>query len=94
VRLPAERNLAQALALSRTTVLSAYGNLKADGWLESRPGSGTFVCARPAARARQLTRDSMLAGSPTLNLLQIGESDTIDFALGTMKPLAGLSREL
>jgi DNA-binding transcriptional MocR family regulator len=93
VRLPAERNLAEALALSRTTVLSAYGSLKADGWLESRPGSGTYVCARPAARARQLTQDLVVTGSSTLNLLQINDAELIDFAAGTTKPLSELPRD-
>lgn len=93
LRLPAERNLAQALALSRTTVLTAYGNLKADGWLESRPGSGTYVCTESAVRAREVTQELMLAGSSTLNLLQIDDS-VIDFAAGTTKPLAELPREL
>ena len=44
-RLPAERELARILALSRTTVAGAYEALKADGWLESRQGSGTRVRA-------------------------------------------------
>jgi DNA-binding transcriptional MocR family regulator len=44
-RLPAERELARMLALSRTTVAGAYEALKADGWLESRQGSGTRVRA-------------------------------------------------
>lgn len=93
LRLPAERSLAQALALSRTTVLTAYGNLKADGWLESRPGSGTYVCTQSAVTARELTQDLVLAGSSTINLLQIDDS-VIDFAAGTTKPLADLPREL
>lgn len=37
--LPAERKLAQALALSRTTVVTAYNTLRAEGWLESRLGA-------------------------------------------------------
>jgi DNA-binding transcriptional MocR family regulator len=94
VRLPAERSLAQALALSRTTVLSAYGTLKADGWLESRPGSGTYVCTRSAVTARHLTQHLVLAGSSTLNLLQVDDSEVLDFAVGTTKPLADLPREL
>ena len=44
-RLPAERELARLLAISRTTVAGAYEALKADGWLESRQGSGTRVRA-------------------------------------------------
>jgi DNA-binding transcriptional MocR family regulator len=41
--LPPERALAKALAVSRATVVAAYDRLKADGWLESRQGSGTWV---------------------------------------------------
>lgn len=42
-RLPAERSLAQALAVSRTTVVAAYEQLRQEGWLESRRGSGSRV---------------------------------------------------
>lgn len=41
--LPPERMLARALSVSRATVVAAYDRLKADGWLESRRGSGTWV---------------------------------------------------
>lgn len=41
--LPPERSLANELAVSRATVVAAYDRLKADGWLESRQGSGTWV---------------------------------------------------
>lgn len=49
--LPPERTLAAALAVSRATVVAAYERLKADGWLESRQGSGTWV-RRPDTGAR------------------------------------------
>ncbi len=42
-RLPASRELAQVTGLSRNTVLSAYDQLIAEGYIESRPGSGTYV---------------------------------------------------
>lgn len=41
--LPPERELAGALSVSRATIVSTYQHLKADGWLESRRGSGTWV---------------------------------------------------
>ncbi len=41
--LPPERSLATSLAVSRATVVAAYDRLKAEGWLESRRGSGTWV---------------------------------------------------
>jgi DNA-binding transcriptional MocR family regulator len=46
-RLPAERPLASALAVSRTTVVAAYDALREEGWIESRRGSGTRVRGRP-----------------------------------------------
>lgn len=42
-RLPAEREAAAALDVSRTTVASAYTALREDGWLVSRQGSGSVV---------------------------------------------------
>src|SRR5439155_26850598 len=44
-RLPASRELAQETGLSRNTVLSAYDQLIAEGYIESRPGSGTYVAS-------------------------------------------------
>ncbi|WP_199103523.1 PLP-dependent aminotransferase family protein [Aquitalea sp. ASV11] len=41
--LPASRMLAQALQIGRNTVLAAYDQLLAEGYLYSRPGAGTFV---------------------------------------------------
>ena len=49
-RLPPERPLAQALGVSRTTVVLAYGKLRERGLLESRQGSGTWVPRRTAFR--------------------------------------------
>jgi DNA-binding transcriptional MocR family regulator len=51
-RLPSERALADRLAVSRTTVVSAYEELRRDRIVESRRGSGTRVrgaAARPSA---------------------------------------------
>ncbi|MDQ1367373.1 MAG: hypothetical protein QOE57_3415 [Acidimicrobiaceae bacterium] len=43
VRLPPERALASALAVSRSTVTAALDELRAEGVVESRQGSGTVV---------------------------------------------------
>lgn len=50
-RLPAERTLAAALSVSRSTVVAAYDALRESGDVVSRRGSGTRVADRPAARA-------------------------------------------
>jgi GntR family transcriptional regulator / MocR family aminotransferase len=42
-RLPSSRGLAVSLGVSRTVVTSAYAQLYAEGWLEGRHGSGTYV---------------------------------------------------
>jgi GntR family transcriptional regulator/MocR family aminotransferase len=42
-RLPSSRALAAALGVSRTVVTAAYTQLFAEGWLEGRHGSGTYV---------------------------------------------------
>ena len=43
VRLPATRGLAAELGVSRNTVLNAYEQLLAEGYLEGKIGSGTYV---------------------------------------------------
>jgi GntR family transcriptional regulator/MocR family aminotransferase len=52
-RLPSSRALASALGVSRTVVTAAYEQLYAEGWLEGRHGSGTYVAdiAPPGAAA-------------------------------------------
>ena len=42
-KLPSTRSLAQSLKISRTTVVNAYEQLLAEGYLKSRGGSGYIV---------------------------------------------------
>jgi GntR family transcriptional regulator/MocR family aminotransferase len=42
-RLPATRALANALTISRNTVMNAYAQLLAEGYVEGEVGSGTYV---------------------------------------------------
>ena len=53
-RLPSSRDLAVSLGVSRTVVTNAYARLFAEGWLEGRHGSGTYVAdvAAPPAVPR------------------------------------------
>lgn len=43
-RLPAERELCEVIGVSRTALRAAIARLVSCGYLESRRGSGTFVC--------------------------------------------------
>jgi DNA-binding transcriptional MocR family regulator len=51
-RLPSERELAIALRVSRATVTAAYDALRADGFLASRTGSGSYVTVPAGSRPR------------------------------------------
>jgi DNA-binding transcriptional MocR family regulator len=51
-RLPSERELTDALAVSRTTVTRAYAELRDHGYLTSRQGSGS-VASLPASRGHR-----------------------------------------
>lgn len=49
-RLPASRDLAQALEISRNSVVRAYDQLYAEGFIEGRVGDGTYVALLPEAQ--------------------------------------------
>lgn len=75
-RLPSTRDLAEALGVSRGTVVNAYDQLLAEGYLESSVGSGTRVAA-VAAPVRPGTHASD-GNSPTPPIEHI----EIDFEYG------------
>jgi GntR family transcriptional regulator/MocR family aminotransferase len=58
--LPPSRVLADELGISRSVVVEAYGNLAADGYLEARPGAGTWVRRDP-----NLSHTPLDNGAPT-----------------------------
>jgi DNA-binding transcriptional MocR family regulator len=90
MRLPAERHLASLLAVSRTTVVTSYNELRANGWAESRVGSGTWITRKKATQMRASAHASQVARSPLLNMLQAPETGAIDFATSTPSPLSQL----
>lgn len=49
-RLPASRDLATALSISRNSVVRAYDQLYAEGFIEGRVGDGTYVAQLPTAK--------------------------------------------
>ena len=57
-RLPATRGMAALLGIARNTAIAAYEQLRAEGYLEGRVGSGTVV-------ARDLPVDYPMVGGPT-----------------------------
>ena len=56
-RLPSSRALATTLGVHRNTVLAAYRELAAEGWIVTRPAGGTFVSSElPDTRPRRFAR--------------------------------------
>src|SRR4051812_24254028 len=59
-RLAPTRGLAAELGVARGSVATAYERLAAEGYLETRVGSGTFVAAVPtAAKPRRAAADPL-----------------------------------
>jgi len=92
-RLPSTRALAARLRVARASVVSAYEQLLAEGYLDGRVGSGTYISAdlpeplerRPVTRGGAAARQPQLP-APALRLERMrqatGESETRPFAMG------------
>ena len=78
-RLPSERDLAGRLAVSRSTVVTAYDALRSEGALESRQGSGTRV----RGRAASATAPGLVTVSPLYRTLIDARDDVISLACAT-----------
>ena len=72
-RLPPERELAQRLRISRTTVVSAYRELESRGLLRGYVGRGTFVAAKPDAASAPFAWRGKIAASA----LQASDATTV-----------------
>lgn len=62
-QLPPTRELAQELEISRTTVLAAYEQLRAEGFIDGRVGSGSFVSHLQARPPQHPVRTKIAAPS-------------------------------
>jgi DNA-binding transcriptional MocR family regulator len=94
-RLPAERELARELALSRTTIVAAYDRLRLAGLARSRQGSGTRVATRRPgltqaylAPVDSMDSDAVLmpsaSSAPPIGLLTPLVDDAIELTIGAL----------
>ncbi len=92
-RLPAERALAEALAVSRNTVVAAYDELEQGALIKRRHGSGTWVESLSLAQADMYrpASNGSLARSPLFETLLSEPRDTIDLSTGAPEALDGLA---
>jgi DNA-binding transcriptional MocR family regulator len=81
-RLPSERELTDALAVSRTTVARAYAALRDAGFAVARRGAGTFTRV-PGGRAR--AHDRALLPRP-------GDGEAIDLSCAAPSAPPGIAR--
>lgn len=79
-RLPSSRDLADQLDVSRNVILEAYDLLLAEGFLEARRGSGTYVAAG-AAYARTIRIDPPVVEEVTMGY--DSPKGVINFKAGT-----------
>lgn len=82
-RLPASRDLAKEVQVSRNTVLSAYEQLQAEGYVEARTGQGTWVVEKlpesflTASYGKKINTQQII---PRKNLLSQRGSQVVGYA--------------
>ncbi len=86
-RLPASRDLADQLGVARISVVTAYEELKAEGYISARVGRGTFVAERefefPEFSVSALTGAARRQNAALREMLRLAaRPGVIDFAQG------------
>ena len=91
--LPSVRQLAMRLRVNPATVVQAYRDLEAEGFVEMRQGAGTFIrdvnqsrrSAELETQAAQLVR-AMLADAARLGIDNAGIREAFDSEMGELAP--------
>src|SRR6185295_3312212 len=79
--LPGTRTLARALGVNRITVLTAYDELAAEGWITVRAGSGARVSDElPEPDLRRRTRPAPRAALPSAAAYDLPPAPVVEYA--------------
>ncbi|MBI1225480.1 MAG: aminotransferase class I/II-fold pyridoxal phosphate-dependent enzyme [Bacteroidetes bacterium] len=77
-RLPGSRSMSELLEVHRKTVVAAYEDLEAQGWIEIHPSKGTFVNTRlPVKKPHQITEINIKKGFPEKTGYEVEDYDNI-----------------
>lgn len=90
-RLPAERNLAKMLAVSRPVVREAMIALEIAGLIEVRTGSGAFVREKPAEAAEAVNTGHSPSDILNARMLIEGETAALAASRATPEDLAAMA---
>jgi GntR family transcriptional repressor for pyruvate dehydrogenase complex len=92
-RLPAERDLAKSLRVSRPVVREAMIALEIGGLLEVRTGAGAFVCDQPAAPAAPINAGHSPSDILSARMLIEGETAALAAARATPLDLVAIAAQ-
>ena len=78
--LPGARSLSEFLDLNRKTVMIAYDELMAQGWVEIIPSKGVFVSMKlPLVNSKTITADTELNKSSQKSGFTVGENNVLNY---------------
>jgi GntR family transcriptional regulator/MocR family aminotransferase len=83
IQLPGSRQLSAMLDLHRKTIIAAFDELDAQGWIEVRPNKGTFVCTKFQAIYTDASKDhqKLLASYPSSTGYRFKKSILLDLSV-------------
>ncbi|NEM92475.1 GntR family transcriptional regulator [Galbitalea soli] len=84
IRLPTVRGLAEALGLAPGTVARSYRELEADGFIETRGRSGSFVAAQGDPRERQ-AKEAARVYADRIRALGVDPALGLDYARAALR---------
>ncbi len=94
MRLPASRQLAKTLSISRTTVVQGYDQLISEGYLQTQLGAGTFVCSQIPDGLIFANRTAVNAPAAASPLAQFADVSTTSASLNPPRMLSAYGARL